>query len=219
MKSLIALFTITSAFFLMSCSNIDQDASPVGPETSKLSVPEATGTYPYLQSFNSIPVESFTVIPGDDAIEVVVGDEGWPEALEHIYVVLEYESETNPSADRMVYLEKPRSAAFQVEGFKITGLKAVKVYCYELFTDPGIQNPYLPLQSFNNVEMQWSANDEEIQILLYDNFGDLGDSFAEITTTDGSFTVFIDKPNNKEILIPKYAKPTTTGVKLYSLLN
>jgi hypothetical protein len=218
MRTLLTLFTIVSIFTLMSCSNVDQDLSPVGPEISKISVTEATGTYPYLQLFNSCPVESYTVF-GNDVIEIVVGDEGWPEALEHIYVILEYESEIHPSAERMVYLEKPRTVTFQIEGFRTTGLKAVKVYYYALFTDPGIQNPYLPLQSFNDVEMQWSANDEEIQILLNDNFGDLGDSFAEITTTDGSFAVFVDKPNSKEILIPKYGKPVTTGVKLFSMQN
>ncbi len=203
---------------LMSCSNVDQDISPVGPEISKISVTEATGTYPYLQLFNSVPVESYTVMPGNE-IEIVVGDEGWPEALEHIYVLLEYESETHPSEEKMVYLEKPRSVTFQIDGFRTTGLKVVKVYYYALFTDPGIQNPYQPLQSFNDVEMQWSANGEEVQILLNDNFGDLGDSFVEITTTDGSFAVFVDNPNSKEILIPKYDKPVTTKVKLFSMQN
>jgi len=119
----------------------------------------------------------------------------------------------------MVYLEKPRAATFQIDGFRTTGLKDVKVYYYALFTDPGIQNPYLPLQSFNDVEMQWSVNSGEIEILLNENFGDLGDSFVEITTTDGSFAVFVDKPNSKEIKIPKYEKPVTTRVKLFSMQN
>ena len=63
MKTLITLFTITSAFFLMSCSNVDQDLSPVGPEIEKISIPDVTGTYPYLTSFTSIDVDGFSGSP------------------------------------------------------------------------------------------------------------------------------------------------------------
>jgi len=219
MKALVALFTITSAFLLMSCSNIDQDLSPVGPEIEKISSLDGTGTYSYLTSFTSIPIESFTIIPDDGVIEVEVGARGFSDALEHIYVLLEYNSITNQSVDKMVYLEKPRSIIFRLKGFETTGLMNVKVYGYETATGPRVQNPYYSLQTFNDIKMQWSANDEEIQVLLPDNNLSLGDTFAEITTTEGSFVVFLDKPENKEILIPKYAKPTTTRVKLYSLLN
>ncbi len=219
MKTLVALFTFTFALLLMSCSNIDQDLSPVGPDVEKISTLDVQSTYPYLTLFNSVQVESFTIIPGDDAIDIVVGGRGWADNLEHIYVMLEYAADTYPSADKMVYLEKPRSVTFRLKGFKTDGLKDVKVYCYEPFTDPGIKHPYFPLQSFNNTEMQWYSSENEIQILLYDTFRNLGDSFAQITTTEGSFVLFLDKPTIKEILIPKNAKTEVTGVKLYSMLD
>lgn len=218
MKTLVALFTITFALFLMSCSNLDQGLSPVGPETSKISSPDAPGTYSYLTTFASIPVESFTILPGGNDIEVVVGDLGWPVDVEHIYVVLQYSSDSHPSADKMVYMEKPRAVTFNVQGFQTSGLKDVKVYCYEPVTDPGVISPFSPLQPFNDVEIQWSANDKEIQILLGDSYVKLGDSFAEINSTEGSFVVYLDNPNSKEILIPKSGKAAITSVRFYSIL-
>jgi len=219
MKSLLALFTIVSAFMLMSCSNVDQDLSPVGPETSKISAPEESGTYPYLRSFTSIPIESFNVLPITGEIEVVVGDQGWPVDLEHIYVILEYESETYPSAFKMVYLEKPRSVSFQLEGFKTSGLKDVKVYCYVLNPDEWpVQHPYPPQYTFSNYEVQWLAEELGITLIL-DNSIQYGDTFIEIITTEGSFTTFIDIPRDLKIFIPLNGNPATKSVNLYSITN
>ncbi len=220
MKTLIAFFTLISAFFLMSCSNVDQDLSPVGPETEKISVPDTPPTYPYLTTFTTIPIKHFSITPGG-AIEVVVGlDEGWPDNLKHLFVMLEYVSEIYPPADRMVYLEKPRSITFQLEGFKTTGLKNVKVYGFLPAYDIKIQNPYPPQQFFNNIEVLWSANEKEIEVLILDDYNrGLGDSFVEITNDEGIYVAFIDVPTNKKIFIPNYGKPEVIGVKLYSLLH
>ncbi|MCK5607981.1 hypothetical protein KAR91_39235 [Candidatus Pacearchaeota archaeon] len=219
MKSLIALFTITSAFFLMSCSNVDQDLSPVGPEIEKISVPDVIGTYQYLTCFNSIPVDGFTVDPGRGVIEVVVGSRGWADNLEHIYVMLEYFSEINPSPDKMVYLEKPISTTFALTGFETTGLKDVKIYGYVPATDPGVQNPYQPQQSFNDVEIQWKADHNGIGLTLLDIGIIIGleDSFVEITTTEGSFVTFIDVPTNQKIFIPYNGDSAITSVNLYCM--
>ena len=223
MKSLIALFTITSAFFLMSCSNVDQDLSPVGPEIEKNSVPDVTGTYPYLTSFTSIPVDGFTAGTRGGAIEIVVdGSRGWSDVLEHIYVMLEYYSDTNPSPDKMVYLERPASTTFKLEGFETRGLKSVKVYCYEPATDPGVQSPYHPLNYFSDVYLQWSASPTKIEVNILDNSRKFGDTFAEITTDEGSFVVFIGIPSSTQITIPINSDPSSTrviiptGVRLFN---
>jgi len=219
MKALIALFTITSAFFLMSCSNVDQDLSPIGPEIEKNSVPDATGTYPYLTTFNSISVESFTVLPGirSGEIEVVVGSRGWSDNLEHIYVMLEYLGVTNQSADKMVYLEKPSSSTFQLEGFETENLIDVKVYCYVPVTDPGIKHPYPMQQSFNDIEIQWFADHNGIELILPPTGTGLGDSFVEISSDEGSVVVFIGIPDNTEIFIPYNGDSAITSVNLYSM--
>jgi len=156
MKTLIALFTITSAFFLMSCSNVDQDLSPVGPEMEKISAPDVTGTYQYLTCFTSIKVDGFNVTGGirGNEIERVVGQRGWSDNLEHIYVILEYYSDINPSPDKMVYLEKPASTTFKVEGFETKGLKDVKVYCYVPATDPVVKNPEKQQKTLSDLEIQ-----------------------------------------------------------------
>ncbi len=217
MKSLIALFTITSAFFLMSCSNVDQDLSPVGPEMEKISAPDVTGTYQYLTCFTSIEVDGFSAGTRGDEIEVVVGQRGWPDDLEHIYVMLEYYSDINPSPDKMVYLEKPASTTFTLKGFKTTGLKDVKVYCYVPATDPGVQSPYKPQQSFNDIEIQWFADYNGIGLTLLDKGTGLGDSFVEITSTEGSFVTFIDVPTNQKIFIPYNGDLAITSVNFYSM--
>ena len=214
MKSLLAIFTILSALMLMSCSNVEQDLSPVGPEMQKISAFDGTGTYPYLTTFNFIPIESFTIVPGNDIIEVTVGSRGWSDNLKHIYIVLEYVSKTDPSADRMVYLEKPKSSTFKLDNLETEGLKDIKVYGYEPVSDNSIQHPYFPQQSFNNIGIQWSANEKEIQILIQ---GPIQDTFVEITNDEGTFVTFIGVPDSKQIFIPNYGNPETTNVKLYCM--
>ncbi len=217
MKSFLTLFTIVSALMLMSCSNVEQDLSPVGPEMQKISAPEASGTYQYLTSFNSIPVESYIVMTGEKAIEVTVGGRGWTDYIHHIYVLLEYNSQTEPSANRLVYLERPRSATFQIDGVQTTDLKDVKVYCYEPSMDKPIQYPYHPQQLFNDIAIQWSANHKEIEILIQDNIDILGDTFVEITTDENSYVLFIGMLQNSNISIPNYGDPEVINVKIYSL--
>ena len=220
MKTLITLFTITSAFFLMSCSNIDQDLSPVGPEIEKISAPAETGTYPYLTTFASIPVKSFAVTRGIGSIEVVVDIDEWSDNLKHIYVMLEYTVDKHPSPNRMVYLEKPSSSTFLLEGFETQGLKNVKVYGYEATNSINeIQNPYQSQQSFNNLDTEWFANEKEIEILVQNNTRALGDTFAEITNDAGIYVTFLGVPTTQKICIPNNGKPDITNVKLYSMMD
>lgn len=223
MKTFIAICTISIAFLLMSCSNVEQDLSPVAPEIQKISAPEGTGTFPYLTSFYSVPVKGFSALrDGEIEVEVVVGDLGWPKDVVHIYALLEYELQTVSSQNKMVFLEKPISNIFKLKGFNTVGLKNVKVYCYSPVSDILFEQPYPQQQSFNNIEIQWSANYKGIQILLSGTAGDLGDSFVEITTSEGSFVTFIDEPQSEKIFIPRSGPAgliETTDVNLFSLLK
>jgi len=174
-------------------------------------------TITYLTIFNSIPVESFSVIAGENAIEVIVGGRGLTDNIQHIYVLLEYEDQIDPSANRLVYLEKPRSLTFQIDGVQTRLLKDVKVYCYEPSVDRPIQHPYHPQQLFNHIPTQWSANHKEIEILIQDNFDILGDTFVELITDENSHVSFIGVLENNIISIPNYVDHELTSVQIYSL--
>ena len=216
MKSLIALSAIVSAFLLMSCSNVDQDLSTVGPETEKISVSAETGTYPYLQSFNFIPIDSYTILPGGSEIEIVVGNGGWSDDVEHIYVVLEYIGATYPSADVLVYLEKPRTVSFQLDGCETNGLQGVKVYGYEPAVDKRVISPYNPLREFDNVAVQWFDNGRGINLKIQGDTRLYNDSFVEVITSQGSFVSFVDVPQSDNIFIPK-SGPTPIPVETISV--
>jgi hypothetical protein len=117
----------------------------------------------------------------------------------------------------MIYLDKPISSTFKLDDFKTSGLTDVKVYGYEPVSDNAIQHPYFPQQCFNNIGIQWSTNEKEIQILIQGNNEILQDTFVEISNDEGTFVKFIGVPDSKQIFIPNYGNPGTTSVKLYCM--
>jgi len=58
-----------------------------------------------------------------------------------------------------------------------------------------------------------------IGLTLLDKGTGLGDSFVEITSTEGSFVTFIDVPTNQKIFIPYNGDWAITSVNFYSMQN
>jgi len=97
MKALILFFALTASFVLTSCSQLEQENSPLTPQLSKESVPANDVTYPYeyLATFPEMKSVKWDETLSDDQWVVVTLDEQSRD-YQHIFCEVIYSDFTEP---------------------------------------------------------------------------------------------------------------------------
>ncbi|MGB5531064.1 MAG: hypothetical protein WBQ32_13950, partial [Ignavibacteriaceae bacterium] len=132
MKSLISILSVMFVLLLVGCSNLEQETSPVAPEMNKMVSEQMapSTTYPFLQCFNSVPVKSFNSTKSPGTVEVIIATDKFPKIFTHMFAVLEYEDFRAPISNNMIFIGKPLTNVFELEGVQTNYLKNIKVYSY-----------------------------------------------------------------------------------------
>lgn len=218
----VLLVSFFVAFVLSSCSNVEQDYSPVAPEINKVSSLDLTGSYNYLQTFYEIEVESFGSSIGsadDTGLHITCQEKYWPGDIQSAFIVLEYSNLFQPARDEMVVLEKPKSNVLVLPNVSAENLKSVRVYYYS--SDIGTVPQGLPDQTaLENLKVgSWSTSGQSILVYTNDWTSAWSDCFVEIQLKYKNVLVYVSTPDEKQIIVPMFGKMGVTGVKLFGLFQ
>lgn len=227
MKRIISALSLISILFLVSCSDFEQESSPIVPEFQKTSTNYeiTSGTYEYLQCFDLIPVQSIQSSTTLGSIEIVISPKIFPKYFMHMFVMLEYKDSILPLRNSMIFVGKPNSNIIRIDGVNESSLKSVKVYAYIPKVDgKGISQPYNYLTSFQELTVtEWNVSNNEILIFTQDWSSSLGDTFIELTIahpgSQNHVLTYIAKPMEGKLILPKFLKERITQVKMYGLFN
>ena len=227
MKSFISVLSLLFVLFFVSCSDMQQENSPIAPDFQKAGNDQLVldGTYSYLQCFDFVPVYAIRTTKSPGTIDVVISPDKFPKYFMHMFVVLEYKNTTLPFTNKMIFVGKPKTNIIQLDNVEIKNLQSAKVYAYIPQVDwKGIQPPYNYLTIFDELVVDdWNVSDEEIVIYTDDWKANLSDTFVELTLSNQdqpSFVLtYISKPDNGKVTVPKFIKETIIKVKMYGFFN
>ena len=228
MKALISILSLLFVLLLVGCSNLDQETLPVAPELNKMVSGQIleSDNYPFLQCFNSVPVQSFNITKSPGSVEVVIAPNKFPKVFKHMFAVLEYEDFAEPATNSMVFIGKPLSNVFELKGIETSFLKNIKVYAYNPENNLiDIKPPYVYLTLFAEIKItEWNDTGDELLIYIDDWNANIGDTFIEIKFNNSDPSdyglTFIAKPTSQIITVPKtFINETVTGLKMYSLFD
>ena len=125
----------------------------------------------------------------------------------------------------MIFIGKPLTNVFELEGVQTNYLKNIKVYSYAPDNNwKGITPPYAYMTTFSELKItEWSDTGVELVIHTDEWNSNISDSFIELqfANGDGSENVltFIAKPSARKIAIPKFRRETITGLKMYAIFD
>jgi hypothetical protein len=214
----VLLVSFFVAFVLSSCSNVEQDYSPVSPEINKISNVPDLSAYNYLETFYQAKVESYGT-SDDGSLAINCQSNNWPNHLRFAFVILEYNANLNSPHDVLVVVNNLESNIIYLSGYTDRNLSNVKVY-YPL---KGIIIPEPGLPDFTVMdEMKvgfWETNNKAIVVQTPDWKSTLTETFIEIQMKHQSVLVYASKPSAKEIILPMYGDQGVTGVNLYGLFQ
>ncbi len=227
MKRIITALLLTSVLFLVSCSDFEQESSPIAPEFQKVSSGNqiTEGAYQYLQCLEFIPVQYFASTKTPGTVDIVISPDLFPKFFLHMYVVLEYKNIGLALSNKMIFVGKPNSNIIQLNGVHERSLTGVKVYVYVPGNHwQGISPPYNYLTSFEELTVnEWTVSNNQILIFSKDWNPNLSDTFIEFTFADKSrqnhVLTYIANPTAGKITLPKFMKDEITQIRMYGLFN
>ncbi len=213
----IVLFFV--AFVLSSCSNVEQDYSPVSPEISKVSNSSDASAYNYLETFYQAKVESFGTIDLLNDLTINCQSKNWPNHLRFAFVILEYNGNLNSPHNVMVVVNNLESNVIKLPGYTSSNLRNVKVY-YPLnaviIPEPGLSD----FTSLDEMKVDyWEANKKAIVLSTTDWKSNLTDAFIEIQMKYQNVLVYVSKPEQKEIILPMFGDKGVYNVNLFGLFQ
>jgi hypothetical protein len=218
----VLLVSFFVAFVLSSCSNVEQDYSPVSPEINKVTVQNTDGAFRYLQTFQQVGVESFGPSIGaatDEGLVVTCQSKYWPAYVQAALVVLEHSSLLQPVQDEFVIVNKPKSNVLVLPGYSVQNLTNVKVYYYtiDFGTVPNGLPDFTPVNKMKVAS--WNTTGNSIEVLSNDWTTALTDCFIEVQMKSKNLMVYIAKPQNKQIVLPMFGNMGVLDVNLYGLFQ
>ncbi len=216
---LIVLFFVT--FVLSSCSDVNQDYSPVSPEVNKINVSEYNGAFQYLQTFEEIPVVSFSSPSAGQQVDagLIINCQSkyWPSNVLSVFVVLEHYNIFDPAFDELVVINNPESNVLNIPNASDKNLKNVRVYYFA--EDIGIVPQGLP--DYSSLEKlhidSWNTSGKSIVVYTNDWKSTISNCFLELQMKDRNLLVYISKPDYKQFTVPKFGDKSVTDLKLFGL--
>jgi hypothetical protein len=144
MKILTTFFAAIGILFLTSCSDINQDSSPVSPYSDVLekSPLDQNFSYQYLQSFSSVAVSDYYTSKSAGIIMELETAKS-PQSLKHVYALLDYGTQLDPPTCYLVYLGNQQSSTVEIPDYSIANLKGVRLYSLPKSDVPIIRRIYI----------------------------------------------------------------------------
>ena len=155
MRLFVSFISVLGILFLASCSDINQDVSPVSPDVNKVSFIQGPILgdpfyYSYLQEFEEIGVANFGNSKSN-SIVVTIDNSKAPDEIIHALVVLDYFTPTTQSQCYLVFVGKLSSPTFEIPGYTTNKLANVRVYALTSGSGTPKSKVYDPYQPFQDM--------------------------------------------------------------------
>lgn len=219
MKNLVVLFAVAFLFTLTSCSDVNDNSFLTNPvmEKSNPTISETlpSPVYPYTYLFNFAKVEGLKLInlEEENGVEFYMTESS--KKFVQLFVVVTYTQDVAPS---MYFIDKIEDYTFKVIGLELNQIQKVDVYGLPLgnFTEE-VASPFSNNSAMNEVAVSaWKIDNSRINVECAGIWpSSLKFIFAEITTKDKSFFVFLQRPWSTKFVIPEYGKYGVEGIRLF----
>jgi hypothetical protein len=228
MKGLILFFALSVSLVLTSCSQLDQESSPVTPQINKESNPLNYETFPYeyLAAFPEMESVKWEEALSDGQWVIVTLNKTDRE-FHHIFCEVIYSDLTEPveKISELYFAGKPEDSRFvfaKPENSIISDVRVYVVYDYPSVNEILIYNeipfPYNHWQKFSSIYVHaWETKDKVISISAENDVNNSEHIFAQINSKEGNMLVFAAKPSSEFFDIPKYGDTGVMDVNLYGL--
>jgi hypothetical protein len=219
MKNLVILFVVFFSLFLTSCSDVLDNSMVTNPVMEKTSGSGSTLTaspvypYPYLYSFTQIKAVKYYSPEGQSSVEFILPD--FEATFTQLYVVVTF---NNNVPAKTYFIDQIQQNTFKIDGLSEQNLKGVSVFG---FRNNSINEVISPLQNntalFETSVNGWKVDNSKIIVDCGSMWpSNLKYTFAELTTKDGVFFVFLQKPYSSKFVIPEYGKYNVGSIRLFS---
>jgi hypothetical protein len=222
MKLLTILFAAIGIFFLTSCSDVNQDMSPVAPGVDKVVMdpgPISPFIYSYLQSFSRYPVSDYYLGKGVNKVTIELGGDVAISEIVHAFAIFDYDSQVLPEKSKLVFLGKPSSSTIEVPGVASTSLSGVRVYYLGSSSGTPVSGAYSEFQNFTEISASSKIQEKLITLSSSAWNPDIAEAFAEVQFKEGGQLVFLEKPSASNFSFPYAYGNQVKGVKLFGLFN
>lgn len=229
MKNMVLIFAVSLSMILASCSQLDQESSPVTPQFNKQSDPYNLNSYPYeyLKAFPEIEYVKWEESISD-AQWVIVTLSKPVQEFHHIFCEIIYTSsnETVENDRELIFAGKPDNLKFAVPkslNEKISEVNIYAVYNYPSANEIIVNNemypfPYKERQQFKPVEVySWDTSENTISVNASNDISSTEHVFAKINSKDGNKLVFIAQPESEFFDIPQYGDTGVLDIDLFGL--
>lgn len=228
MKTSILFFVISVSLIITSCSQLDQETSPIGPQINKTSETLNTPTifpYTYLSSFPELNSVKWGHVSNDDGLVYVKFSKPVKD-FNQIFCEIIYSdiNETTSLKSELYFAGIPLNNEFSFavsEGKIISDINLYAVYSYLQLEDilPANERPKLPYniwQEFNSITVnEWEAKGETIFVNASDELINNQHVYAKIVSKQGSILVVLGKPSTSTFDIPKYGDLNIEDLDLF----
>lgn len=219
MKNLVILFVVFFSLFLTSCSDVLDNSMVTNPVMEKTlgSGSEETASpvypYPYLYSFTQIKAVKYYSPEGQSSVEFFLPD--FEASFSQLYVVVTFNQDV-PS--KTYFIDQIQQNTFKVDGLSEINIKNVAVFGYK---NDSANEVITPLQNntalFETSVNGWKVDNSKIVVDCGSFWpSNLRYTFAELTTKNGVFFVFLQKPYSSKFVIPEYGKYNVGKIRLFS---
>lgn len=220
MKNLVILFVVFFSLFLTSCSDVTDNSMLTNPvmeksvNTGTLVTPSPKYPYPYLFNFTQVGGVKYSSTELFNSVQFYLADfEQSP--FSQLYVVVTF---SNDKSSRTYFIDEIELNTFKIDGINAREIAEVEVFGYKA-------NPFGEATTYptNNTELNsiqlnsWSLFQGNIQMDCSQFPTSLKYVFAEITTKQLKYFVFLQKPFSNKFVIPNYGKLEVENVRLYGL--
>ncbi|RPI74424.1 MAG: hypothetical protein EHM47_03600 [Ignavibacteriales bacterium] len=229
MKTSILLFALSVTLILTSCSQLEEESSPVTPSMNKYAEGSDINVFPYeyLATFQEVEYVKWEESLSDDQWVIVTMSKQKKE-FHHIFCEIVYTDRNEPVAkDRELFFAgNPDNLKFAVPkplDKTISEVNLYAVYNYPTANElPGYNEfpnfPYNDRQKFPSIGVDsWMTKEKIISVDAAEDVYNNEHVFVQIDSKEGKMLVFMAKPSFEIFEIPKYGDLGINEVNIYGL--
>jgi len=218
MKNLVILFVVFFSLFLTSCSDVLDNSMVTNPVMEKTFV-SGSGSetaspvypYPYLYNFSEIKGIKYYSQEGQTSVDFLLPD--FEANASQLYVVVMFHQDINA---RTYFIDEINQNSFKVDGLSADAISEVHIYYTSTNSQTEGVSPFTNNTDFREVAVNgWKLDNSSIDVEASQWPSSLKYLFAEITTKENSYFVFLQKPYSNRFKIPEYGKYGVQSIKLF----
>jgi hypothetical protein len=229
MKTTLFFLAFSFAVLLTSCSQVDQESSPLSPQINKNINQSGLTSFPYkyLSEFPELETVKWEESLSDDQWVIVTLKKQSTE-FHHIFCEVIYTdfTEADKKSSELFFAGKPEKLKFvfsKPSDKSISGIRVYGVYNYPTANDIQYNNevyqfPYNYWQIFNSVTVNsWTVKENTVSVNASNELNYCEYIFAQINSKEGNKLVFAARPSSEFFDIPKYGDTGIEELNLYGL--